>query len=183
MKSWRDEGGSPIWRFRFLLLCAVVAASLWWVRAATAFIGPVPDQVIAEGGQTQPISLDVSSQTVAMEGDSSDPLLVPRTNIVFSGSGPKRTVIITAAPNRFGYATITLKASESDSSALTSFLVTVNASVQISQVHGQSIVTWTATNAIPQEAADVGGPWNDVGLSSPYTISGTGPQYFRLRAQ
>ncbi len=62
-----------------------------------------------------------------MTGASSNPALVPVSNIVFGGSGANRTVTVTPAANQTGTATITVTVSDGQLSTPTSFLLTVTA--------------------------------------------------------
>jgi hypothetical protein len=153
--------------------------------AGVSSITVIPDQVIMEQGHTTAMPFTVDSTNFTMQGSSSDPLLVPSTNIVFAGSGPSRTVTVTAAPNRFGQATITVKAVDDSGTALTTFLLTVNARMQIKLVQGQAVLSWSSTNAIPQQSDQLPGPWSDIlpSITSPYVLPKSGPRFFQLRQE
>jgi len=94
-------------------------------------ITPIPDQTISEDGSTAalPFTLDdVDSprNSLSVTAVSSDPVLVPPANILLASSGPNnRTVKVTPAPNRFGLATITLRATDGQTTNSRSFKVTV----------------------------------------------------------
>lgn len=184
MKSWRDCIRSPQRGLNTLLLFGAIAAAVSRSHfAAGSFISPIPDQTVPEKGQTKPISFTVSSANVSLQGASSDTALVPGTNIVFSGSGTDRSVRITAAPNRFGQTIITIRAVGNGPTAITSFLLTVDAALHVDKTNGRPILSWTATNAVPLQASNPNGPWTEVGLSNPYLPTNAQPQYFRLRAE
>ena len=155
------------------------------ITAGPPMISVIPDQVILEMGHTPAIPFTVDGTNVTLSASSTDTLLVAATNIVFGGSGSSRTVTITAAPNVFGHTTITIDAVGDGGGAVTSFLLTINARLQIYRNQGQAVLTWTATNAVPQGATQIQGTWNDMfpAISSPYVVPIGGPQFFRLRQQ
>jgi hypothetical protein len=64
--------------------------------------------------------------TTALTGSSSNPTLVPNTNIFFSGTGANRMIVVIPAPNQVGTSVITIVATNQDGqSTSTSFLLTV----------------------------------------------------------
>ncbi len=69
---------------------------------------------------------DVAPGTLILTATSSDPLLVPSSNITLGGSGGSRTAVITPATNRSGTATITLTVSDGITTASDTFVLTVN---------------------------------------------------------
>ncbi len=72
------------------------------------------------------IDVETPAASLQLSKDSSDPVLVPISNIVFGGSGSNRTVTVTPAANQSGSAIITLTVSDGTNSATTNFLLTVN---------------------------------------------------------
>ena len=95
-------------------------------------ITDVTDQVIDEDTSTSALSFTVgdtetSASLLVIVGVSSNPGLVPDANIVISGSGPDRTVVVTPLANQSGVVTISLFVTDaSGASATDSFSVTVN---------------------------------------------------------
>jgi hypothetical protein len=76
-------------------------------------ITAIANQTVNEDTVAGPLAFTISdSQTPAnlltLAGISSNPLLVPNTNIVFGGSGGSRTVTVTPLPDQSGAATITV---------------------------------------------------------------------------
>lgn len=69
---------------------------------------------------------DFESSVLTLEVNSSNPILVPISNVFISGTGDNRTVKISPTTNQFGFATITITVRDSDGiSASDSFDVTV----------------------------------------------------------
>jgi hypothetical protein len=169
---------------KMLRFCTLSASGLL-AASGPPEISVIPDQAIMEEGTTPAIPFTVTAASFTLAGSSSDPLLVPATNIVSGGSGLARTVTVTAAPNRLGAATITINAVGAGGGALTSFQLTVNARLRIDRVHEQTVLTWTATNAIPQQAEQIPSGWRDIfpAVGSPYTVPNLGNHFYRLRQQ
>src|SRR5207237_1172897 len=69
---------------------------------------------------------ETAASSLLVNGSSSNPTLVPNSNIVFGGIGSNRTVTVTPAANQFGTATITVTVSDGSLSASDTFLLTVN---------------------------------------------------------
>lgn len=93
-------------------------------------ISDISDQVVSAGAGTGPLSFVVGdAQTAAtgllVTGVSSNPSLVPNTNIVFGGSDFNRTVTVTPAVGQSGTAVITVTVSDGTATASDSFVVTV----------------------------------------------------------
>src|SRR5439155_10936354 len=94
-------------------------------------ISAINDQAANEDTAVGPIGFTVAdSQTppasLVVTGSSSNPSLLPNSNITFGGSGSNRTVTLSPAPNQFGTATVTITASDGSLSATRSFGLTVN---------------------------------------------------------
>jgi hypothetical protein len=79
-------------------------------------IGPLPFTI--DDAETDPAALMLTA-------DSSDPTLVPTTNIVFSGSGADRAVTVTPADGLFGAAILTITVSDGELTASERFVLTV----------------------------------------------------------
>src|SRR6185369_12267661 len=68
---------------------------------------------------------ETSPGLLTLSATSSNPTLVPVTNIVFGGSGSSRTLVVTPALTLFGTSTISVIVSDGVASATNSFLLTV----------------------------------------------------------
>lgn len=99
-------------------------------------ISEVADQSIPENGTTTVLSFIVDDVetlpgSLLVSGSASNPVLVPPTSFQFGGSGASRTVQVTPAAGQSGVATITLKATDTDSGeGITTFTLTV---IQLNQ--------------------------------------------------
>jgi hypothetical protein len=119
-------------------------------------ITELPNQTTSVGVPVGPLALTVadvetSAATLTLSGGTSNPTLVPVTNIVFGGSGANRTVTVTPAPGQTGTATVTLTVSDGQASTPTSFFLTVtaaNTNPTITAIGDQTVVEDTATGAI-----------------------------------
>jgi len=93
-------------------------------------ISGIADQNILPNTSTGPISFTVggiSAGDLIVSGDSSNPNLVPDSNIVFGGSGTNLTVTVTPLANQTGIAVITVTATGTDDAAANiSFNLTVS---------------------------------------------------------
>ncbi|HEV8334176.1 MAG TPA: hypothetical protein VGQ22_22320 [Steroidobacteraceae bacterium] len=70
---------------------------------------------------------DSGAGTVIVTATSSDPAIIPAEGVVLGGSGANRTLQITPAPEVFGSATITIRATDPDGlAAQQAIRVTVN---------------------------------------------------------
>src|SRR5438477_8752397 len=93
-------------------------------------ISNIPDQTITENSSTGPISFTVSdaetnAESLVVTGSSSNPTLLPDSNLIFGGSGSNRTVTATPAANQFGSATVTVRVSDGSLSSSAAFNLTV----------------------------------------------------------
>jgi len=68
-------------------------------------------------------------ELLTVTASSSNPALVPSSNIVVSGTGTSRTVTVTPVANQIGTATITITGGDGTSTASDTFVVTVNPSL------------------------------------------------------
>ena len=92
-------------------------------------IGAIGNQTINEDNVLSlPLTvsdIDSAPASLVLSASSSNPVLVPTANIVFSGSGFVRSLQLTPASNENGSATITVTISDGISNASTSFILTV----------------------------------------------------------
>jgi hypothetical protein len=94
-------------------------------------ISSIADQAIQEDTATPPLAFTLADdltgpEALSVSGVSSDTTLVPHENIVFSGSGTNRSVIVTPAPNQSGSATITLTVNDGSLGSDAAFVLTVS---------------------------------------------------------
>ncbi len=95
-------------------------------------ISLLADQVIDQNTASGPLSFTVGdaetpASTLTVAGSSSNPRLVPNSNIIFGGSGSNHTVTILPSINQIGTTLIKLTVTDAGgSSATASFLLTVN---------------------------------------------------------
>jgi hypothetical protein len=74
--------------------------------------------------------IETSAASLTLARDSSNPTLVPLSNIVFGGSGANRTVTITPAANQLGTATISVTVSDGSLTDTDTFTLTVTGTAQ-----------------------------------------------------
>ena len=125
-------------------------------------ISSIPGRTINEDTQTGAISFTVADAeltagSLSVSGSSSNPTLVPDGNIVFAGSGANRTIAVTPAANQSGTATITVTVSDGQSSASTTFVLTVNPvndPPTISSIANQTIILGAPLGAIAFTVGD-----------------------------
>ena len=119
-------------------------------------ITSIGDQTISEDSATSSLSFTVddvetAASSLTVTSSSSNTVLVPNSNIVLSGSGSSRTVIVTPASNQGGNATITLTVSDGESSVDSSFELTVTSTNDvptITAVSDQTINEDSATSSL-----------------------------------
>ena len=81
-----------------------------------------PDKEVHLPGESGRIHFQVTdaetaAADLAITNSSSNPGLIPVSNIVLDGSGSNRTVVVTPAPNQFGSALVTLMRRPASSTA------------------------------------------------------------------
>lgn len=84
--------------------------------------GSFPDQAINVNSNTAPILFTIGDAEtpladLILSGNSSNPTLVPTSNIVFGGSGAYRTVVVTPVANQTGTANISVTVSDGSATA------------------------------------------------------------------
>jgi hypothetical protein len=159
----------------------------------------LPDQAVPRNSTTGPLAFTVFSamtnaSNLIVTASSSNPNLVPATNLVLGGSGGNRTVTITPASNQTGIATVTL--SVSDGIATTdslSFQVNVSPSLSAPAYSGGQfgfrIDGSTGVNYTVQASSNLA-TWTPLSMTNPaimpwlFTDPGTGNlprKYYRVQ--
>jgi hypothetical protein len=69
---------------------------------------------------------DTSSESLSVTGQSSDPAMLPTSNLVFSGTGTQRTLTINPPLGRTGLVIVTVVVSDGESSVSASFYVLIS---------------------------------------------------------
>jgi DNA/RNA endonuclease YhcR with UshA esterase domain len=115
---------------------------------------------------------ETSALNLTLTGTSSNPALMPDSNIVFGGSGINRTVTLTPVANQAGTATITITVNDGSGTATAtasrSFLLTVspvNDAPRISAIPNATIKQGTSTGSIAFTIDDVDTPLSALTLS------------------
>jgi hypothetical protein len=117
-------------------------------------IADIANKSIPQNGNTGAIpftigDLDNATTSLNLTGGSSDPTLVPITNIVFGGSAANRTVTVTPAAGKTGMATITVTVSDGALTGVDTFVLTVtNTAPTISALANRATNEDTATGTI-----------------------------------
>lgn len=125
-------------------------------------ISSIANQTTLENRATEAIAFSVSDKETAAEklgvlGSSSNPVLVPNSNIVLSGSGTTRTVTVTPAAGQSGTATIVIAASDGALVTKTAFglsVQTVNQAPVISLISDQNMEEDTLGRAVAFSISD-----------------------------
>jgi len=109
---------------------AAVTLAAWVNTMVPPFISPISDITVNSNSSTGPINFTIGDATVPVDSlvltaTSSNPTLVPNSNIVFGGSGSNRTVNVTVAAGQGGTATITINVDNGQAVSSDSFDVTV----------------------------------------------------------
>lgn len=136
-------------------------------------ISPVADQITNEDTPVGPIGfvvgdVETPAANLTLSGSSSDPMLVPASNIVFGGSGANRTLSVTPAPNQFSSAVITLTVSDGTVSSNETFFLSVNAvsdAPTITNIPNQATSEDVAAGPISFTIGDVETPADSLILS------------------
>jgi hypothetical protein len=110
-------------------------------------ISPIANQSTIQNISTPAIGFVIddaqtNADSLALEGDSSNPALVPSGGIVFGGTGTNRTITLTPAAGETGTATITVRVNDGQLTNSTSFTLTVstvNTPPTVSAISGQTI--------------------------------------------
>ncbi len=102
----------------------------WISVMVPPFISSIPDVTVSSNSSTGPINFTIGDATVSADSliltaASSNPTLVPNSNIVFGGSGSNRTVNVTVAAGQNGTATIMISVDNGQAVSSETFDVTV----------------------------------------------------------
>ncbi|WP_369815128.1 lectin-like protein, partial [Flavobacterium sp. TAB 87] len=120
---------------------------------------------LCAGTSSNSLSLVVSDDVtpvadLLVSGTSSNPALVPNTNIVLGGSGANRTVVITPLAGQFGTSTITLTIKDTNEKTTTrSFIVTVDQNKVVSS-NGITTVIVNAASVFVDNAITINASTN-----------------------
>ncbi len=138
-------------------------------------ISAISNQTISAGQNTGAIPFTIADQDTGAAGliltaASSNPTMVLAGNVVFGGSGGKRTVTVTPVAGKSGSSLITITVSDGSLSTQSSFMVTV----QAAQAHAPTIT------AIPAQSTFEGVPTS--GISFTINDADTGPASLTLSA-
>src|ERR1051326_3126729 len=131
-------------------------------------LSSIPDQSVNEDTPTLPIQFTVGDAempavSLTVSGSSSNPVLIPVSNINFGGSASNRSLTIPPASNQFGSAIITIAVTDSNGgSTSNSFVLSVNpvndppfldpiADQEINQNAPPQIINLTGISAGPNE--------------------------------
>lgn len=136
LTPWANHSGGPVTIALTASNGQASATTTFQVRVTPIVIPPtitsISNQSVNENGTLGPVAFTVGDvhfpvNTLKITATSSNPALIPSSNIVFGGSGANRTLTITPTANMSGGpVTITLKAADTQSSVTTSFNVNVN---------------------------------------------------------
>ena len=117
----RDAEGLAVNSSFVLTVNAVNDAPMMSMLADLATVGITP---VSQAFSVNDV--ETAAGSLGLTASSSNPALIPHSNIVFSGNGGSRTVTVTAAPDQTGRATLTLTVTDGDGGAVSnSFTVTV----------------------------------------------------------
>ncbi|MCH9650302.1 MAG: cadherin domain-containing protein [Deltaproteobacteria bacterium] len=146
-------------------------------RNVAPAVNPPANQTTNEDTATGPLPFtadDADGDSLILSFTSSDPTLIPVTNLTLGGSQPNFTVdVLPAAGQNGGPVTITITADDGFTTSLASFEVTVNA------VNDPPVITTSNAFPVPEnqtgvtdvESTDKEGDTEGAGLS--YTLTGT----------
>jgi hypothetical protein len=143
-------------------------------------ISPIPDQLTAYFTPTGPITFTVgdvekAAGLLTLSVASSNPSLVPTSNIVFGGSGAQRTVTITPTVNEYGTTTITLTVSDGSLTTSDNFVLTVNSPSDDTDGDGMTD-GWEVEHGLNPMTDDAGeDPDNDGLTNHEESLTGTDP--------
>ncbi|MFK8113222.1 MAG: cadherin domain-containing protein [Rubripirellula sp.] len=96
-------------------------------------ISDIPDQTIVQDTSTTAVPFTIADAQTALDSlsitaESTDQVLLPISNIVFTGTGADRTIVATPAAGQIGTATVTVTVTDEGALVATdTFVVTVNA--------------------------------------------------------
>lgn len=126
----------------------------------------IADQATPEGTATSAIAFTIGdvetpANALTITTSSNNTTLVPNANIVVSGTGADRTVVVTPVANQSGTATISIQVSDGNLTTTETFNLVVNSvndAPTISAIADLSINEDTASAVIPFTIGDVDTP-------------------------
>lgn len=126
------------------------------------FISDIANQTTTEDTPTAPIAftigdVETAASNLVVTAMSSDPALLPDSNLALAGSGANRSLIITPAANQSGIAAVVVVVSDGQATAFESFVVTVSAvndAPTISAIADVSAFEGTTVGPIPFTIGD-----------------------------
>jgi formylglycine-generating enzyme required for sulfatase activity len=160
-----------------LLLGALLLLPITTYGNTAPKISDIAAQSISKGSSTKALAFTISdAQTAAsalkLSASSSNTKLVPKSNIVFGGSGKNRTVRVTPIRSGTGKATITVTVSDGKLSRRDTFVLTVtgntaptNTPPAISDIAAQTIDAEAYTGGIAFTISDAQTPASSLTLS------------------
>jgi hypothetical protein len=156
-------------------------------------ITPVPNQQVENSTSTDTLPFVISdvelpATSLGVSAGSSNPTLIPNSNIVLGGAGANRTIKVTPVASLSGSSTITIYVTDGALSAASSFLVTVGATNTPPVIEAPNALmtdSYTVLEDVPVLVSDNESRPEDLVLtitsynqtvlpSSNITISGTG---------
>ena len=136
-------------------------------------LSAVTNRLISLNTSTAPIPIIVGDfesapEALVLTGSSADTNLVPESNLVFSGSGSNRTLVVTPAPDLTGNVKLTVTVTDPGGlSSSTAFVLTVtNYPPSISNIPDQHTPLATPTPPIPFIVSDPETPAGSLALSA-----------------
>jgi formylglycine-generating enzyme required for sulfatase activity len=135
-------------------------------------ISDIAAQSVTVGNNTGAIAFTIgddltSTESLILTGRSSNTSLVPNANIVFSGSGANRTVLVTPTSGQSGMATITVIVSDGMLSSSDTFVLEVtNTAPTISDIQDLDIVQGSNTAEISFQINDIENGFESLILSA-----------------
>ncbi len=113
-------------------------------------ISAIDSLTIDEDGATPSLvftigDVETPAGSLTVTRSSSNTTLVPNANIVISGTGANRSVVVTPAGNQFGSATITITVDDGDDQVTETFVVTVN------PINDLPTISAIASRSIPED--------------------------------
>lgn len=147
-------------------------------------ITTLADQTIGEDGTTTALSftvgdIETAATNITVSAVSSNPALIPNSNITFSGTGANRSVVVAPAANQFGTATITLTVTDADGGTTTEafdiIVTSINDTPILSAVPDQTITEDSDTGDLSVTVNDIESLVGDLVLTGSSSNAGLVP--------
>ncbi|HEV7405895.1 MAG TPA: CARDB domain-containing protein [Chthoniobacteraceae bacterium] len=149
------------------------------------------DQMIAEEGTTGALPFTVgpggiATSSLAFALATSNPALVPATNITFGGTGANRTVTVVPAPNQVGSSTITVTVSDGNgglgSASFAVQVTPVNDAPSFTKGPDVSAAQDAGPQMIPRWATNLSaGPADEAAQILSFTVTADKPALFAVQ--